>query len=217
MPAKAKISGSVVAGFPSPAEQYLEPPLDLNELLVKRPAATFFARVVANYWRLRMYTAANPLPPENVRKLAEVLTESGEPMSKCCRELFLRPELTEADLRKLYPRVLKKLAEEGEWRDEGWRYAGALIKNPNFPSDLARASYDEPLLTELRVVYIFHHVRSRDLPKGELQKFEQECDGLRRDCRDGKISIKKSNARRFKLTKKYLPDECPEDWVKSIP
>ena len=45
MPAKAKISGSVVAGFPSPAEQYLEPPLDLNELLVKRPAATYFVRV----------------------------------------------------------------------------------------------------------------------------------------------------------------------------
>lgn len=42
----AKISGSVVAGFPSPAEQYQEPPLDLNELLVKRPAATYFVRVV---------------------------------------------------------------------------------------------------------------------------------------------------------------------------
>ena len=39
------MSGSVVAGFPSPAEQYLEPPLDLNELLVKRPAATYFVRV----------------------------------------------------------------------------------------------------------------------------------------------------------------------------
>ena len=45
MGAKAKVSGSVVAGFPSPAEQYLEPPLDLNELLVKRPAATYFVRV----------------------------------------------------------------------------------------------------------------------------------------------------------------------------
>jgi len=42
---KARVSGSVVAGFPSPAEQYQEPPLDLNELLVKRPAATFFVRV----------------------------------------------------------------------------------------------------------------------------------------------------------------------------
>jgi len=45
MSTKAKVSGSVVAGFPSPAEQYLEPPLDLNELLVKRPAATYFVRV----------------------------------------------------------------------------------------------------------------------------------------------------------------------------
>ena len=42
---KSQIAGSVVAGFPSPAEQYLEPPLDLNELLVKRPAATYFVRV----------------------------------------------------------------------------------------------------------------------------------------------------------------------------
>ena len=45
MNAKAKLSGSVVAGFPSPAEQYMEPPLDLNELLVKHPAATYFVRV----------------------------------------------------------------------------------------------------------------------------------------------------------------------------
>ena len=43
--AKPQIAGSVVAGFPSPAEQYLEPALDLNELLVKCPAATYFVRV----------------------------------------------------------------------------------------------------------------------------------------------------------------------------
>ena len=45
MAKKAQVAGSVVAGFPSPAEQYLEPQLDLNELLIKRPAATFFVRV----------------------------------------------------------------------------------------------------------------------------------------------------------------------------
>ncbi len=45
MPAKTKVSGSVAAGFPSPAEQYQEPPLDLNEFLVRRPAATFFVKV----------------------------------------------------------------------------------------------------------------------------------------------------------------------------
>ncbi len=45
MSSKAKISGSVVAGFPSPAEQYQEQPLDLNELLVRHPSATFFVKV----------------------------------------------------------------------------------------------------------------------------------------------------------------------------
>jgi DNA polymerase V len=35
----------VPAGFPSPAEDYLDRGLDLNELVVKHPAATFFVRV----------------------------------------------------------------------------------------------------------------------------------------------------------------------------
>lgn len=33
------------AGFPSPAADYLEKKLDLNEYIVKHPAATFFVRV----------------------------------------------------------------------------------------------------------------------------------------------------------------------------
>ncbi|MFW6336750.1 MAG: LexA family protein [Phycisphaeraceae bacterium] len=36
--------GSVAAGFPSPAQGYEDEPLDLHQLLVKRPAATFFFR-----------------------------------------------------------------------------------------------------------------------------------------------------------------------------
>ena len=36
---------SVSAGFPSPAEDYLDKQLDLNEWLIKHPAATFFVRV----------------------------------------------------------------------------------------------------------------------------------------------------------------------------
>ena len=38
------MGSAVMAGFPSPAEQYVERPLDLNELLVARPAATYFVR-----------------------------------------------------------------------------------------------------------------------------------------------------------------------------
>lgn len=36
---------SVPAGFPSPAEDYIDKKLDLNEFLVRHPAATFFVRV----------------------------------------------------------------------------------------------------------------------------------------------------------------------------
>jgi len=35
----------VMAGFPSPAEDYVEKKLDLNEYLITHPAATFFVRV----------------------------------------------------------------------------------------------------------------------------------------------------------------------------
>ncbi len=37
--------GSVPAGFPSPAEDYVEGKLDLNEYLVEHEAATFYVRV----------------------------------------------------------------------------------------------------------------------------------------------------------------------------
>lgn len=36
---------AVPAGYPSPAEDEMEDKLDLNELLIKRPAATFFLKV----------------------------------------------------------------------------------------------------------------------------------------------------------------------------
>jgi DNA polymerase V len=39
---------SVSAGFPSPAEDYIEGRLDLNKHLIKHPAATFFVRVAGD-------------------------------------------------------------------------------------------------------------------------------------------------------------------------
>lgn len=38
-------SEPVPAGFPSPAEDYRDQKLDLNQLLIKRPSSTFFVRV----------------------------------------------------------------------------------------------------------------------------------------------------------------------------
>ena len=37
--------GGVSAGFPSPAEDYMQAKLDLNELLVEHPSATYYVRV----------------------------------------------------------------------------------------------------------------------------------------------------------------------------
>jgi len=36
---------NVPAGFPSPADDYIDRKLDLNEFLIKHPSATFFVRV----------------------------------------------------------------------------------------------------------------------------------------------------------------------------
>jgi len=36
---------TVKAGFPSPADDFMEQKLDLNEHLIQHPAATFFVRV----------------------------------------------------------------------------------------------------------------------------------------------------------------------------
>ena len=39
------VSARVEAGFPSPAEDYIDCNLDLNEYLIRNPAATYFVRV----------------------------------------------------------------------------------------------------------------------------------------------------------------------------
>jgi DNA polymerase V len=39
---------SVSAGFPSPADDYLEGKLDLNDLIIRNPTSTFFVRVTGD-------------------------------------------------------------------------------------------------------------------------------------------------------------------------
>lgn len=42
------VSSHAAAGFPSPADDYLDRPLDFNELLVTNPAATFAVRIAGD-------------------------------------------------------------------------------------------------------------------------------------------------------------------------
>lgn len=41
-------TSTISAGFPSPADDFVEDNIDLNEFLIKHPAATFFVRVTGN-------------------------------------------------------------------------------------------------------------------------------------------------------------------------
>lgn len=43
-----QVTSRISAGFPSPAEDYIDKKLDLNEFLIRHPAATFFVRVVGD-------------------------------------------------------------------------------------------------------------------------------------------------------------------------
>lgn len=47
-PAVPLFSATVSAGFPSPADDYIDRRLDLHELVVRHPAATFFVRVAGS-------------------------------------------------------------------------------------------------------------------------------------------------------------------------
>lgn len=49
-PSKSQIPlvEGIRAGFPSPAEDFMEPTLDLNHYVIKNPASTFYARIVGD-------------------------------------------------------------------------------------------------------------------------------------------------------------------------
>ena len=42
------LMGPVYAGFPSPAEEYAEKPLDLDDLVVSHPVSTYYMRIVGD-------------------------------------------------------------------------------------------------------------------------------------------------------------------------
>ena len=60
------IGTAVCAGFPSPADDHIEAVIDLNELLIRNPPATFFLRA-AGQPRAAMSQAASILLPVRQR------------------------------------------------------------------------------------------------------------------------------------------------------
>jgi DNA polymerase V len=116
LPSKSPISCSlpffmskVSAGFPSPADDYIEKTLDLNELLVQKPAATFFARAQGN-----SMTGAGIFPNDIL-----VVDRSIEPVSGKVVICAIDGELT----------VKRLIKEDGNWklRAENTDYPDIMI------------------------------------------------------------------------------------------
>ena len=86
----------VAAGFPSPAEDYLEGKLDLNKYLIKHPAATFFVRVTGD-----SMLAAGIHPGDIL-----IVDRSIEPADKKVVIAVIEGELTVKRIRKLKGKVV---------------------------------------------------------------------------------------------------------------
>jgi len=91
---------AVAAGFPSPADDYLDDALDLNQLLISHPAATFFVRVQgesmseANIYSGDVLVVDRSVEPKNRNIVVAVI--NGEftvkRIAKKGKALFLLPE-----------------------------------------------------------------------------------------------------------------------------
>src|SRR3954462_10533818 len=78
------VEGTAACGFPSPADDYLEPPLDFNELLIRNPAATFAVRLASD-----SMTGAGLFPGD-----IAVVDRSVEPTPGCIVLALLDGEFT---------------------------------------------------------------------------------------------------------------------------
>ncbi|MEE8394363.1 MAG: translesion error-prone DNA polymerase V autoproteolytic subunit [Rhodospirillales bacterium] len=103
------LAGSVPAGFPSPAEDYVEGSLDLNEHLIRHPAATFIIRVKGDSM------AGAGIRPGDLL----VVDRSLEPRHGSVVVAVVGGELT-----------LKRLCRSGRQ----WQLQGDNPENPDFPA-----------------------------------------------------------------------------------
>lgn len=71
------VNGGVRAGFPSPAQDYVDGTLDLNRVLVEHPAATFYARVVGDSMEPAM-------SPDDIVVIDRSLEVTDQCIAVCC-------------------------------------------------------------------------------------------------------------------------------------
>jgi len=115
----------VAAGFPSPAEDYMEGRLDLNRHLIKHPAATFFVRVSGD----SMIDAG--IHPGDIL----IVDRSLEPADRKVVIAVVQGELTVKRIRRLKGKIVlmpenekyKPLPIDAEMNFEIWGVVTAVI------------------------------------------------------------------------------------------
>lgn len=93
-------SSSVAAGFPSPADDYLEQTLDLNDFCIKNPPATFFVRVEEGGYSMR---DAGILPGDILAVDRSILAQHGDIVVACLDGEFTVKEYVEKPVPALVP------------------------------------------------------------------------------------------------------------------
>lgn len=90
------VESTVHAGFPSPADEFLEGSLDLNNLFIKHPEATFFARVEGDSMKDEGITEGDIL----------VVDKAVEPYDGCLAVAYIDGEFTLKRVRMEPDRIL---------------------------------------------------------------------------------------------------------------
>lgn len=118
---------SVSAGFPSPADDYLEGKLDLNEHLVRNPASTFFVRVTGDSMVNAGIYSGDILIVDR-----SLTTKSGNIIIAVLDgELTVKRFIYENGTVKLYPEnpAYQPIEVRGEMKFEVWGVVRTVIHN----------------------------------------------------------------------------------------
>ncbi|MDB5553496.1 MAG: response transcriptional repressor, RecA-mediated autopeptidase [Rhizobium sp.] len=100
------MTGSASAGFPSPADDYLEGPLDFNDLLIKNASATFAVRIAGD-----SMTGAGMFPGD-----IAVVDKAAEPHDRCIVLAVVNGDFTIKRFRRKRDRIVLQ-AENPAYQD----------------------------------------------------------------------------------------------------
>ena len=103
----------VPAGWPSPADDYVERPIDLNEHLIKNPAATHFVRVSGDSMiNACISDGAILIVDKSIEARHKSIVIADIDGSYTCKRLLTKPRICLASENDKYDKIFMKEGEE---------------------------------------------------------------------------------------------------------